>query len=323
MSTLSPQAQAIIRTFGSQPGVTQDQTSNLQAVINASPALIDQINEVVAQGNLKRIVPLTNPNAGGEYAGANKEIRLPLTKLTTPPPSQQFDAGEVAFVLGHEPQHGFNHAAKAAAYLDFMKEAAQAAKTDHDYTDEIGKLLSANCRDEAAAEIAGWNAVVGLLKSTKPNPTLQDIFNAQQSRMSDFIDRSSSSAPPVIYTLKPNLTLNPDMTLDPTPANIEAMGQNFFDKQAKALGGSVGLGYHGNSDYANYYGAWPIQEAAKLERQHNPQPAMAVDLSKLGLSEKLLEENGINLGANQQATPYWDMSGKVPKAGLFQHTATT
>lgn len=77
------------------------------------------------------------------------------------------------------------------------------------------------------------------------------------------------------------------------------------------------------TDYANYYGAWPIQEAAKLERSHNPQPAMAVDLSKLGLSEKLLEENGINLGANQQATPYWDMSGRVPKAGLFQHTATT
>src|SRR5690606_39045108 len=86
MSTLSPQAQAIISTFGSRAGVKQDHANNLQAVIASSPALIDQINDAVAQGHLQQIMPLTNPNAGGEYNGANKEMRLPLTVLATTAP---------------------------------------------------------------------------------------------------------------------------------------------------------------------------------------------------------------------------------------------
>lgn len=320
MSTLSLQAQTIINTFGTHSGVTQDQINNLQAVINASPALIDQINDAVAQGHLQQIVPLTNPNAGGEYNGTNKEMRLPLAILTTPPSGQTFSAGEVAFVLGHELQHGFNHATTLQAYKDFMTDATQAMKTDHDYTNEIGKLLSTNRRDEAVAEIAGWNAVVSMVKTTQ-NPTLQDIFNAQAWRMSDFIDRSKT--PPYTYSLKSNLTLDQDLTMSQTPANVEAMGQNYFDKQAKAFGGGVMLGHHGNSDYINYYGAWPIGAAARLERQHNPHPSMAINLSKLMLSEQLLEENGINLGNYQQPMPYLDTGTNPPKPGLFQHTAVS
>lgn len=318
MSTLNPQAQAIISTFASRTGVKQDHAKNLQAVITSSPALIDQINAAVAQGHLQRIMPLTNPNAGGEYNGAHKEMRLPLAILATPPPGQALNAGEVAFVLGHELQHGFNHAATLQAYQDFMKEATQAATTDHDYTDEIGKLISTNRRDEAAAEIAGWNAVVSMVATTKQNPTLQDVFNAQPGRMSDFIDRSRT--PPYAYSLKPNLALDQDLTMSPTPSNVEAMGQNYFDKKARALGGLVGLGHHGNSDYTNYYATWPIGMATRLERQHNPRPSMLLDLSKLGLSEQLLEENGIDLGNNQQPMAYLDTGTTPPRSGLFQHT---
>lgn len=316
MPNLSPQAQAVITAFGTQPGVTQDHVNNLQTVINASPALIDQINDAVAQGHLKRIVPLTNLHAGGEYHGKNGEMHLPLAKLATPPPNQTFDTGEVTFVLGHELQHGLNHAATMQAYRDFMKDARQAAKTDHDYTDEIGKLLAANRRDEASAEIAGWNAIISRVKITNPTPTMKDILG-QTSRTSDFIDVSKTS--PITYTLKPNLTLNPDFTLSPTPANLEAMGKNFFDKAPV----DARLGHLGNSDYPNHYGAWPIQEAAKLERQHNPNPQMTINLSQLRLDEKLLEENGINLGTNQQPMPYYDSSTNPPRAGLFQHTITT
>ena len=321
MPTLNPQAQAIIGTFASRAGVKQDHARNLQAVIASSPALIDQINAAVAQGHLQRIMPLTNPHAGGQYNGVHKEMRLPLKILATPPSGQRFNAGELAFVLGHELQHGFNHAATLQAYQDFTKEAAQAATSDHDYTDEIGKLISTNRRDEAAAEIAGWNAVVSMIATTKQNPTLQDVFNAQPGRMSDFIDRSRT--PPYAYSLKPNLALNQDLTMSPTPSNVEAMGRNYFDKKARALGGRVGLGHHGNSDYTNYYATWPIGMAARLERQHNPRPSMLLDLSKLGLSEQLLEENGIDLGNGQQPMAYLDTGTTPPRAGLFQHTITS
>lgn len=324
MPNLSPQARAIVTVFAQQPGVTHDQANNLQAVINASPALIDQINNAVAQGHLRQIVPLANSHAGGEYDGQGKQMRLPLAALTTPPPQvRAFDAGEVTFVLGHELQHGFNHAATRQAYRDFRHDAnlkAQETAAPRDYTTAVETLIAANRRNEAGAEIAGWNAVVSMVKSSTPNPTLGDIHEAQRGRIADFVDKSQTTPP--VYALKSNLTLNPDLTLSPTPANLEAMGQHFFDKAPV----DTRLGHRGNSDYANYYGAWAISAVAGLERHHNPpRPGvgtapMALDLAQLGLNEKLLEENGIHLGNNTQPMPYFDRSTQPPALGLFQHT---
>ena len=329
MSTLSPQAQTMVAAFGHQPGVTPDQVNNLQAVINASPVLVDQVNNAVAAGHLRQFAPLTHTNAGGEYDGQSKTMHLPLAMLTTPAPGQlPFDAGEPTFVLGHELQHGFNHAATTQAYQTFFNEVRQKAQEPtgpRDYTVAAFNLIAANRRDEAGAEIAGWNAIVDRVKGTNPNPGLQDIYEEQPGRMRDFIDRSGTN-PNYTYSLKPNLTLNPDFTLSATTSNLEAMGQNYFDKPPINPGG---LGHHGNSDYANYYGAYAVGVAAELERHYNPlqpgvtSPQMALDLPQLRLTEKLMEENGINLGSNTQPMPYFDSSTTPPTAGLFQHTQTT
>jgi hypothetical protein len=330
MPTLSSQAQTIVASFGQQPGVAQDHRNNLQAALNASPALIDQINDAVAQGHLKQIVPLTNPNAGGEYDPQDQAMRLPLAKLTTPPAGPgsnkiaQENAGEITFVLGHELQHGFNRAVTRQAYTDFANDVRQIAKDDpapRDYTAPTGVLLAQNRRDEATAEIAGWNAVVSRVKATNSNPSLQDIYEAQPSRMKDFIDVAGNN-----YTLKSNLALNADLSLSTTPANVEAMGHNYFDKAPRSPGG---LGALGNSDYVNYYGRSPVSFIAQTERHYNPPqagvstPQMGLNLSRLRLSEKLLEENGIDLGNHQQPVPYYDLSNQPPAAHLFQHTKTT
>lgn len=328
MPTLSSQAQAVVTAFGQQPGVTQDQVNNLQAVINASPVLIDQVNNAVAAGHLKQIVPLTHANAGGEYDAQGKTMRLPPAILTSPPPgAPPFNAGEPTFVLGHELQHGFNHAATAQAYRDFFHETTQKAQeplVPRDYTAATSKLIAANRRDEAAAEIAGWNAIVGRVRSTNATPTLGDIYKENPTRLADFVDRTGSH-PNLTYNLKPNLTLNPDLTLSATPANLEAMGVNYFDKAPVG----TQLGHHGNSDYANYYGAYAVGVAGQLERHYNPpqqgvsSPQMALNLSQLRLNEKLMEENGINLGAHTQPMPYYDIGTHPPTAGLFQHTISS
>lgn len=330
MTTLSPQAQAIVGAFGRQPGVTRDQLANLQAALAASPALIDQINAAVAQGHLKQIVPLVNPNAGGEYDPRKQAMSLPLARLTTPPsgPYQRKlaheNASEITFVLGHELQHGFNRVATRQAYTDFAKDVEQIARkglAPRDYTAPASALLAQNRRDEAGAEIAGWNAVASRVKSANQGASLQDIHEALPSRMRDFIDVSGTN-----YTLKSNLAPARDLLLDQTSANLEAMGQNYFDKPARTKGG---LGPRGNSDYANYYGRSPVSFIAETERNYHPPkpgpatPQMGLNLSRLGLTEKLLEENGIDLGKNQQPLPYLDFSKQPPTPHLFQHTRTT
>lgn len=125
---------------------------------------------------------------------------------------------------------------------------------------------------------------------------------------------------------RPNLAINPDMTPSATQGNVEAMGQNYFDKAARNPGG---LGPLGNSDYVNYYGRNPVSFIAQTERHYHPPqpgvatPRMGLNLSRLHLNEKLLEENGIDLGKNQQPLPYYDFSSHPPTAQLFQHTKTS
>ena len=331
MSGLNPQAQVLLAQFGHDPGVTPDQIANLQAVIGSSPPLTAQVNAAVAAGHLKKfeLLPAGTP-AGGEYHPETQTIRLPPAMLTTPQ-GTSIDMAEPVFVLGHELQHGFNRLATKVANEILIKELEAEARTPaamHDYTAAIGRRVAQNRRDEAGAEVSGWNALVGQLKNGNPNLALGDIYEKNSYRMADFIEKNGAVVPPT-YTLKPNLKLNPDMSMAPTPANIEAMGVNYFDKAAKAFGGSVGLGHLGHSDYVNYYGTSAISAAAQVDtrdaRPYNGvQPKMVIDMQQLGLDESLLEENGLFIGrGNPQPKAYYDSSHAPHARHHFDHTYTT
>ena len=191
MAALSEKSQDIIDAFSKQPGVSASHVQALTDAIEASASLVDQFNSAVANGHLTEVIPLNNPNAAGEYS--YPQMRIPLSSLIA---GQET---ELTFVLGHELQHGFNHAATQQAYQDFndavVSKSIETA-TPRDYTDATAALITANRRDEAGSEIAGWNALVSRLKSENPNPTLQDIFNSNW-RASDFIDVGGS---PTTYT---------------------------------------------------------------------------------------------------------------------------
>lgn len=320
---LTKEAQALVDAFAKQPGVTADQAANLSGVINHSPALVDQINQAVKLGHLKHIVPLPlGTHAGGEYNGTAKEMRLPLSMLTSPPKGVPFDAGEPTFVLGHELQHGFNHAATEQATTAFIaaaKHVAQGKGPTHDYTAALGALIAANRRDEAGAEVAGWNALVSRVQHDKPKATLEDVYDANPFRAGDFIDRTG--APPNYhYAAKPNITLGKDLHMQATSANLEGMGRNYFDHPPA----QARLGHHGNSDYANYYGAWGTGVIVQSERAYGDGKAqLQMNLKQLHLSEKLMEQNGLNLGSDTSPMPYRDTSTTPPTAHHFDHTATT
>lgn len=323
---LSKEADALLTDFGKQPHVTADQVKNLRDVINASPALVTQINGAVAAGHLQHFAALPpGTNAGGSYDGDAKTMNLPLSILTAPAKGH-IDAGEVTFVLGHELQHGFNNAVVSQAYVKFgqqVETVAKSAAAVHDYTAPVEALITANRRDEAGAEIAGWNAVVSAVHARNPHPTLKDIYDAQPGRMQDFIDRDASTTP-MTYRMKPNLTVAKDFTMFATPANIEAMGVNYFDKP----GHVSGLGHHGNSSYADYYGAYAVSVVAQNERAyavpfHGAAPRLTLDMNRLHLHEPIIEQNGVDLGSNHARVPYYDSSTNPPALHHFDHTIGT
>ena len=320
MADLSPQSRNVLDRFAQQPDVTPDQVLTLRRVIIGSPALSDQFNAAVAAGHVQRFSLLpAGTNAGGTYDGIEKTINLPARILSPASGSGSYGAAELTFVLGHELQHGFNHAATSAAYTLFDEEVRGAATGNHDYTDAIGNLISANRRDEASAQLAGWNALVGMVRTENPDASLRDVFDASP-RTRDFLTLDPGTGAAV---QRPQLTFATDNTLSASSANIEAMGRIYFDKPPQ----QSALGHHGNSDYANYYGAYAVGVASRLEASRAVEgepPQMKLDMNRLGLQESIMEQNGIWLGPDAPSPqPYFDTSTTPPSLHYFDHTHST
>lgn len=322
MPALSTSSQALLARFAQQSEVTADHMANLEAALRGSPVLARQFNEAVAEGHLTRIEALpSGTHAAGTYSGGDKTIHLPLSMMKNTG-SGAFDPAELTFVLGYELQHGFNHAGTTRAYAEFLDDVADVARSRdrlHDHSAAVDSLVSSNRRDEAAAHIAGWNAVLGQFSGRRPEPTLEEVSKHHPARMKDFIDVSSST--PTVYSLKPGLILNADLSLSPTPTNLEAMGQHYFDKHAD----DERLGHNGTSDYANYYGAYAATVIGQFEqayprRVNGVAPQVALDMSRLRLDERLMEENGIDLGSSGARQAYVDSSSPA-SVKYFDHTA--
>jgi len=321
MVTLSTATERLLAEFSNQPGVSEDEVSNLRTSMTNSPALATQVDAAIAAGHLQHFALLpAGTNAGGTYDGTGKTINLPASILTSSSSPTERRQAELTFVLGHEIQHGFNHAATRNAYTRFETDLRVAAAGDHDYTTAIGRLISSNRTDEAEANLAGGNALVGMVKHANPEATLADVYNANV-RTQDIIKREPG--PPATYMSHADIRLNADLSITASADNIEGMAKHYFDKSAHLSQ----LGHNGTSDYRNYYGAYAVGRASQYEAL-SPAPdgrvRMTINMQQLGLQESLLEQNGITLGAGTPAPqPYYDSSTTPPTLHHFDHTAST
>ncbi|MEA9586773.1 XVIPCD domain-containing protein [Xanthomonas sp. WHRI 10064A] len=335
--------------------VTQDMVSNLQSSINNSPFLADEIKKVATtidasdthnpkRANLEGF-GFVGPGqaAGGTYDGNQKIMNLPpigLQTRTAANPGGSFNADSTTFVLGHEIQHSFNHAAKSQATATFLSDIERQAKVQgpvHDYTNELRAYIQAGREDEAKAEIAGWNALLSLKRQGNPTANGVDLMlTTTTSRTEDFIERDPTSAVPKAIT-RPGLSFNQDGSLSQTPSNIAAMGQHYFDRPSPLYAQpgqrAVGLGEHvdqaGNlqptADYTNYYGTWAVEQIARAEDRANVQyqgarPRVTIDMAGLGLREHLIENEGLDRGPNKAPLPYYDSSTTPATLHHFDHT---
>ena len=328
---------------GQYQAVSQNMLENLQATFDGSPVLATQLKEAVLQTHVEHFGLLGNDMAAGAtYDGSTSDgtprgINLPplaLQTKTAANPGGKFDPADMTFVLGHEIQHGFNDAAKDAATHRFLQEIAiqaGARTTVHDYSDELREYLAAGRNDEARAQIAGWNALLSRENQRDPyGDGLDLMFNTQNDRVLDFLQPDQRD--PSKAVAKPGLTFNPDGSLSPTPANITAMGQHYFDRPSPlhAQPGerpvTLGEGRPGPSaDYTNYYGTWAVERIIAAEdrasvRHRGARPQIAIDMAGLGLREDLIEMEGLDLGTNRAPRPYLDTSRTPASLGHFHHT---
>ncbi|MGN6152804.1 MAG: XVIPCD domain-containing protein [Lysobacteraceae bacterium] len=324
---LSAAAQTQVDAFNTS--LTPDQRTNFASALSHSPALVDQINAAVASGDLNGFSLLpAGTHAGGQYNPTARTMEIPASIISTPA-GGRYNAGELTFVMGHEIQHAINRPTQAAADATLATEGnriGQSASLHHDYTGVIATRLAANRVDEASAHLAGYNATVSMVRANgNANPSLEDIYRANPSRMQDFI-AVTPGTPSSTYALRPGLTANADMSLPVNAANTEAMGRHFFDKPASASR----LGANGDSNYQNYYATNLVSFAVQVERANAPthaaagrSPQLELNMSTLGISEAQIERNGLNLGAAGGRQPYVDIGTTPPTPGNLDHTATT
>ncbi|MBO0810520.1 MAG: hypothetical protein J2P23_00580, partial [Microlunatus sp.] len=230
---------------------------------------------------------------GASYDGESQTMSLPLRILE---PGRW--AG-LAFVLGHELQHALNMPVMDEREKRFLETTGDIAQTTHDYSPAIRDYIADQRTNEASAHLAGWNAVAELIRTADPNATIDKIVR-KTPWAADFVRPNNTSG---LADLRPGLTVRPDLSFDLSPSNIEAMARYYFDKKPE----QTAIGDIGTSDYRNDYGAWAVMQAAAFHRYFTrdvePPPPMIINLTQLGLSRQIMEENGIDL-EGVPAQPY-------------------
>lgn len=317
MSTISGDLQAKLDLFAQDKkrSVTPEMVANLKACIESSPALVEQMNRAVQEKHLKKFELMTesDPSAGALYDTKDKIIKIAPKAL-----DQSFSMHDLAFVLGHETQHGFNAAecakAIAAARQDMIGIAR--SKTEDSYDAPIAAWQQAGRQNEAKASLAGWNAAVGQLRNEGRDVTLESMYTTYRGRARDFVDEISKADGQTAYQLKPGITLNADLSANIDDlSNIAALGRYYYDNPLKTVG-------FAKSSYANYDGASILSQAIQFERHYGSE-RMTIDLARHGMSEPVLEKNGIDLGSKAVDRPrhaYIDTSHGQLRAGWFDHT---
>lgn len=305
-SVLSNRVERLLRDFERDRVTPPELAETVRVAISGSPLLASQLDSAISKGLLKRLAMLPrDSSASGEY-----HARAQLIKLS---PHLQSKPGGAAFVLGHESQHALNSSTTSRLVAQFDRDVARTAVSDRDYTAAVRTVIGSYRWDEASSTLAGWNALIGYVRSTRRKVRLTDVVRAAPNVAVDFVIRRGRK---VQYFS--SLESAEDLTLAPTPENVEAVAQKYFDKTPK----DARLGASATSDYRNYYAAWAVGViAASHNRRAGDQP-MRIDLQSLGLSRKIMEENGIDLhGARQQA--YVDASTQPPTRDFFHHTIGT
>ena len=314
MSDISPRLDQVMRDVG-DPASPAFQ--NLRAVIKSSPLLMQRLNAAVEQGHLKHFAWMpANENAGANYDAGTQTVNLKQDYLL-----ESRKHGTLTFILGHEIQHGFNRDRTKQGYEQFAQDTTQVLQSGqpvHDYTPAIQRMIAVNRNDEASAHIAGWNALVSRVKQVDPQPSLDAVGKLAESigYVEDFLDIRQVAGKDRV-TVKDGLTLNPDLSITPDARNIEATARHYFDKSPK----NTRLGYHGNSDYTNYYATTLVGHLCQSEILNPTRVGkLTLDMQGLKLQEPLLEENGIALGAPGTRCTYFDV--RSPAIGNhFDHTA--
>lgn len=280
-------------------GLPSDKRPEIEEAIATSPYLQQRMNQAIEAGQLRHI-RLTPPgvNEGGHYDSHEKAIYVSVDTFTKPgleEPRRRIDV--ITSTLGHETGHALN-AAESRKTLHFVAaqitEEIRAAGPggSADVTPHFSLYQRAARRDEAIAEIEGWNALASRIQYTSGGIITREAMLERAAPTTNCAKLDEERLP----QLARGIVLDRDMHMSDTrlpkagAINVEPVAQCHFDQSARTLGAQ------GKADYRNYYGAYLIEQVGQDTAHWVRPPTIKLNMARLGLDPAQLESTGLNLG---------------------------
>ncbi len=277
-----------------------DKRKDIEEAIASSPHLRQIMTEAVSAGTLEHIrIGVPGASEGGHYDDSKNAVYLSPDTFADPilkaRPEKLLDV--ITSTLGHETGHAL-YADKARKEVYFtagsITDGIRAAGPGGEF-DATG-LVSAYIRDarrnEAQAEIHGWDALASRIEYTNRAPPGREEMLRRAEASTGCIGRDHKD----VRQLATGIVLDSDMHMSDTrlpkagPINLEPVAQCHFDQSGKSLGTG------GGANYTNYYGAYLVQQLADDTRNWVNPPTIKMDMAKLGLDKAQLESTGLRLG---------------------------
>jgi hypothetical protein len=307
--------------------------NNFESMFERSPYLKTLALQAVRDGHLHGFEINGNGFSGGNYDPNDRILRLNYGELAIGHEDPKW-MGQNIHLAAHEVRHALERNAGQRQFLEFEAAASKemqrmimpgsgqapgsVQQPPHDYTRALAGFIEANRRSEAVAEIAGFNAVVSMIRADGRTPDLASIYEAAPEKTGEYI-RRSGEAPNHRYALQPGIVLNADFTLSESLANKRAVGREYFDDPAA----QTQLGARKDQDYSNHVAVRALQYIVSVESRLpalyaeyglRPSP-VHINMKALGLDEKQLEPY-LNLRDGKPFV-YYDTSSGVPVKKSF------
>jgi hypothetical protein len=351
-----------ISEFGKNHHLNANQYSYIIEIMTSSPKLVEQFNYASSHGeNYRNSHFIKNLDftpddiaVGAIYDADNSTLSINKNELSISTSTK--NKFNLIFIVAHETRHALNRdktLEAKAAIPENLKSQLQSAHGDLNIP--FSSYIAWRRKDEAQAQIAGFNAVVSALEKQGIIPTPENIYNSlPEKTASFFIEKEFINNQPTFKFKNGYFPKNAKNTFldENNLTTLETAAQNYYDipapKQGLVLCASTGS----KSDYVNidanlpmtYFLDFDIQKRSKereLDNSQNTRPLYSdknplvlpintvnfkvpkIDNSgyvNLQLEPSLINNNEIRINRNNiSQIPYRDDSTNTK--GYFQNEA--
>jgi hypothetical protein len=295
-------------------GLPENRRRDVEAAIQSSPHLQQQMLEEVRAGRLRKIELLPeNATEGGHYDSESKAIRIDQDIFSAeilPTKTQRLD--RLVYVFGHETAHSELSGGREKSLRELRSEVNAAIWTQSDlgYADLTAsgqKFLDFRRWDESIATVEGWSALASRIEHENGG-TITQIEMLKRAESSSYCVESQqvgrlglADGIRLNQGQRIELDLDPSIRDDRTRLNQSSVLNAVADCHFNLPPKDAKLGADGKSDYANLNGVTLIETIASAVNHFERTTLQDADhvrlnLHGLGLDSKLLESNGLSLG---------------------------